>query len=426
MPLSTTDAAAVEGFLRSRRGTRELRDHVVTSLLTYFTATNQLLRNLPTTPPPREDQASGWLEEWRDYAGDAGLTAASDVNNVVRWIQDADSSGDPSSQRAGKAAAVATALVRQGIAIDRAGEMAIASAITTVEQGELTQQCRSVEVVWILYTGQSPGEEARAWFKGQRQSVLGQAGDDPKVDVTLFRQYAKQLSTTTVVTLERALSTLGDPVGMRWLRYYQRVLDMLQQLGYNLAAIMFTKVVGYAKEQTLGDVAREKAFLRHYFFEVHLGKGLPIEKCHETAIAMAASPATLAVRAAAASISTIPNDPYFGNFQPAAAMTNLHLGSSAGAPGLGVLPPGMGVMPGFMGGAPHAFAGAGAPFNYGVPGGAVADGADVSSDEPPCRFCGSDKHGIPGCSAFVAAKKSYQTKLDAQKAKQRADAGGSP
>ena len=34
MPLSTTDAAAVEGFLRSRRGTRELRDHVVTSLLT--------------------------------------------------------------------------------------------------------------------------------------------------------------------------------------------------------------------------------------------------------------------------------------------------------------------------------------------------------------------------------------------------------
>ena len=56
MPLSTTDAAAVEGFLRSRRGTRELRDHVVTSLLTYFTATNQLLRNLPTAPPPREDQ----------------------------------------------------------------------------------------------------------------------------------------------------------------------------------------------------------------------------------------------------------------------------------------------------------------------------------------------------------------------------------
>ena len=34
MPLSTTDAAAVEGFLRSRRGTRELRDHVVASLLT--------------------------------------------------------------------------------------------------------------------------------------------------------------------------------------------------------------------------------------------------------------------------------------------------------------------------------------------------------------------------------------------------------
>ena len=58
MPLSTTDAAAVEGFLRSRRGgTRELRDHVVASLLTYFTATNQLLRNLPTALPPREQHA---------------------------------------------------------------------------------------------------------------------------------------------------------------------------------------------------------------------------------------------------------------------------------------------------------------------------------------------------------------------------------
>ena len=51
----------------------------------------------PTALPaaPREDQVSGWLDEWRDYASDATLTAASDVNNVnvVRWIRDADSSG---------------------------------------------------------------------------------------------------------------------------------------------------------------------------------------------------------------------------------------------------------------------------------------------------------------------------------------------
>ena len=153
MPLSTTDSGGGRGVPRlyfrppsvEARHTRASRPRGRVAFDLLHSATNQLLRNLPTAPLPREDQVSGWLDEWRDYAGDALLTASSDVNNVVRWIQDvnnvvrwiqdADSLGDPSTQRAGKAAAVATALVKQGITIDRAGEMAIASAITTVEQG---------------------------------------------------------------------------------------------------------------------------------------------------------------------------------------------------------------------------------------------------------------------------------------------------
>jgi hypothetical protein len=38
MPLGATEGAAVEGFLRSKRGQRALHEHVVVQLLAFFVA----------------------------------------------------------------------------------------------------------------------------------------------------------------------------------------------------------------------------------------------------------------------------------------------------------------------------------------------------------------------------------------------------
>ena len=209
MPLSDVEKAALKGFLNSKRGSRALQKHVVEALVVYFVARDIdiSLHDLPTSPPHAVSEVDEWLDEWAEYAADAGLQAVSDKGNVRRWMGSSDVPSGATGSRSGKAAAVADALTRKGLAgIDRAAELTIASALAEVEAGELRAQCRSVEVVWILYTGQLPGEEDRQWFQEKRQAASVTAGgEDPKVDIRYAPSYGKLLSKTTVNVLERAL-----------------------------------------------------------------------------------------------------------------------------------------------------------------------------------------------------------------------------
>jgi hypothetical protein len=274
MPLGSTEAAAVEGFLRSKRGQRTLHAHVVDHLLKFFVAKSVSLGELSTTPPASKAELEEWMSEWRDYAHDAKLTDRSDVNNVARWVQSMESS-TAHGMRSGKAHAVADALTKKGLTVDRGVEMTIAAALLESEQGEMNAQVRSVEVVWIIYTGQSPGDEEREWFQSCRQAAVGTyGGDDPPVDIRLCKSYAKQHSTTRVLTLERALLSKDQH---SWPQYCLMTTEKLNSYGYVAAAIRFNKVVAFARNQNPADQEAEKRYLRCYFFTRHLGKGW--EKC---------------------------------------------------------------------------------------------------------------------------------------------------
>ena len=151
MVLDAASAAAVEGVLRTKRGVRTLFEPVVLALLAYFKSKDLSVVNLPLDPPSSAADVEDWKEEWSDYAKDAGLTATSDVNNVVRWIASADVAAGTVAGRAGKAAAVADALAKRGIAVDRPAELAISAALNVVDAGALIAQCQSVQCVWVLY-----------------------------------------------------------------------------------------------------------------------------------------------------------------------------------------------------------------------------------------------------------------------------------
>lgn len=253
-PLGTAAAAAVEGFLRSKRGSRSLRDDVVVALLAFFSSKGISLKDLPTTPPAVKLEHEEWLAEWADYAKDAGLADESDRNNVTRWIN-SDESFTANGVRAGKAYAVAAALTKKGMTIDRADELAIASALADADAGEMRSQCRSIEVIWIVYTGRSPGDNEREWFTANRQAAqLDEGGEVPTVDIRLCKDYAKQLATTTVTTLERALR---DRSGLTWQTYQQTVAERLNTYGYSKAAMMWSKICHFARSQNMGQIQRE-------------------------------------------------------------------------------------------------------------------------------------------------------------------------
>ena len=274
--LSGAEKAAVVAFLKSRRGQRALHADVVNALATFFETKGTSVLQLPTTPPPGSaSDKEDWVEEWRDYAKDAGLTDTSDINNVARWISTAADAAR--SSRSGKAGAVADALTRRGLVLDRDAEIAVAAALVQADKGELAVQCRAVDVVWIIYTGESPGEDERAWFEDKRASMIGmQDGADPKVDIRTCKLYYKPVAATTVDNLERAL--IKDKSGATWARYYLFVIEKMNMYGFNQASMRWIDVCSKAKR--MGSLERELAYLAEYFFAEHTGQGLPTDFCH--------------------------------------------------------------------------------------------------------------------------------------------------
>ena len=303
-PLDAAEKLALKQFLSKKRATREVRDLTVTKLVAYFGARGQSVLVLPVAPPHGVKAMSAWVDEWKEYAKDAGVDNEPDINNLARWFEEDEHAS--SGVRTGKAAAVADALLRQGVPVTRDTELAVASALVAAEQGEAAAQHRDVGSVWVIYTGQSPGEEERAWFADQRAAKvvgLGNDDQDPKVDIRMCKTYYKQHSSTSVDTLERAL--LKDRSGATWARYYQSTIETLQQVGLHHASRRWIEVCGWAKRQYAADLKSELAYLAFYFFERHLGKGMPEVMCMMSALQVAAP---TGVQAAASLKLTVPSE----------------------------------------------------------------------------------------------------------------------
>ena len=128
MPLSSADTAAIKAFFSSRRGSRSLHADVQKLLADYCTAANVTAAELNVARPPEGSATARWLEEWADLAAAAGITDTFMAKNVVRWIEEEDSS-IAAGCRTGKTFAVADALTKKGFTIDRNTELAISQAI---------------------------------------------------------------------------------------------------------------------------------------------------------------------------------------------------------------------------------------------------------------------------------------------------------
>jgi hypothetical protein len=314
---------------------------------------------------------------------------------VARWVQSLEST-TASGVRTGKAHAVADALTKKGITIDRSAELTITAALMESDRGELSQQSRSVEVIWIIYTGQSPGEDDRDWFLARRQAAVSTAaGEDPPVDVRLCKSYAKQHATTRVVTLERALLSKDQHT---WPQYCLNTVERLNSYGFVAAAMRFNKVVSFARNQNPGDQNAEKRYLVCYFFNEHLGKGLPVEKCYSSALLSNTS-------GGGQMVSTVQEDHATDALsQLLAALHTGTTGAAGGGGGQHMQLPQMQL--------PAAMPPPGLPLPSAMP----PPGLPLPSGEP-CSFCGNPRHTLEKCTHMLKARKEHRLAIEAAKQK---------
>ena len=130
-PLGAHEKAAVEAFFASKRGRKTLYAAVQEQLVDYIAAKGVTLAELNTARPPDAADVSDW--EWRDLATAAGITDSFDVKSVGRWIEQ-DEPASNGGLRTGKAFAVADALARKGVVLDRAQELAVSAALAQADQ----------------------------------------------------------------------------------------------------------------------------------------------------------------------------------------------------------------------------------------------------------------------------------------------------
>lgn len=173
-PVSAAEKAALDAFFKGKRGERKLIEPVAEALRDYFASKGTTLPELATTRPVDPARVQDFQDEWEDAAAAAGISDRLDSRNVVRWILEDVGPSVDGGTRLGKAAAIADALVKKGLAIDRVAEMAIATAIAEADAGDSKSQCRDVAVVWLIYTGQLPGDEERRLFSEKRMACMAE------------------------------------------------------------------------------------------------------------------------------------------------------------------------------------------------------------------------------------------------------------
>ena len=111
-----------------------LIEPVAEAIRDYFANKGTTLIELSTARPVDPTRVQDFQDEWSDVAEAAGVTD----RNVVRWImEDTGTAAVAGGSRLGKAAAIADALVKKGIANDRVAELAIATAIADADSGDI-------------------------------------------------------------------------------------------------------------------------------------------------------------------------------------------------------------------------------------------------------------------------------------------------
>ena len=188
----------------------------------------------------------------------------------------------------------------------------------------------------------------------------------------------------------------------------------------------FIRVVNFAKSQNLNDLAREKQYLQNYFFQTHLGKGMPTDICYTSALMMTGSAATLASQQVFDMRPTVLGDASMWAMQgmgqqlPASPQVDL---SFLGAPQNGG---GLPMPPQQQPAHPPPPAQLAPPLVQrdidAAAERAVAAAAAANAGGTMCVYCGSRRHEVDKCTHMLAARKAFRN-TQAAKADAAAAAG---
>ena len=269
MALGVAAVAALTGLFESTRGNRKLCAATRAKLIKYFSTENE--RTVEELP--MDVSSDGWELDWQAICSAADVADVYEARSVVEWIRATAVAG---AKPGARSEAVLEVLKTNGVVVVPALQSQIEATLRVVgNAGDLRAQCALPTAVWAIYVGESPGVEAVTWLESKVSLLIGGKGN---IDIRKWTGYTALLKASSCSALERVLLN-KDPSNDELRRYTRAVEAELRCMDLPLCASEWQAVTGFAARQYCDDAAGERKYLWKYFFEYHLGRGLPEERC---------------------------------------------------------------------------------------------------------------------------------------------------
>ena len=266
-PLASAAEAALRAELSVRHGRHSLSQSLIVNVLvTFLAARGEGINDLPFDVD--RDDESTWEREWRQLATSAGVADNLDIDRLIFWLRARSRPIASSRDSSGISNVALTTLEKAGVTITNDQAAAMQAAVIMAEAGAAQAQSTSTLCVFLLYFGR-PGSIDECDRYERELAALGGIPDG-KVRITAFESYSKMLNKSNSIVIERALKSPS-----LWRDYKTSQGSLFSAHGLDKASLQWNKVVASAEKTAPGDMTLQLAYLRGYFFDEFLGRGMP-------------------------------------------------------------------------------------------------------------------------------------------------------
>jgi hypothetical protein len=375
-----------------------LGESTIAKLTIYLKQEGLSVPELDIVPPSDVEYIDDWKEEKMLIGKEAGLGAIEQVR-FVRWLRGLGAGKSGGAEGKGSTArAVLSCLAQGGVKVDASMAAALENTLRASAAGAAEAEYGCVEVVFIIYHMELPGEETVKWWNGKAKGLsasgLTTGARHATIDIRGEPCYSKRANKTTLKTLEGALKLEGVKGEVAIASYFSSCQAMLIASGYPHAASRVSEIVAFTHEIFTHQPDKRKLYLKEYFFGVFLGVGVPAI-CDSMIVArLQASPEAIATRD---SIE--------------------HQAPAGASPDRELITAQLEVQRGMMALLERLGGGGGGGGGGGESSDRIKELPPLKEPVPRCDFCHVKGHRHDVCSKFIAARKAEDS---SEAAKRRA------
>ena len=275
MSLSESAVNAWKAFLdRPSPDGIKLEANTRKGLLAVFTDKG---RSMEDSPIVRGDKPKYFERWWRNNLTASKVGDECSEVNLLEWL---DSFGGGEVVESANCMAFKAVLVSHGVSNASSVALELEAVMGVRNRAAEHEESTSPFAAWAINCCEwLVDDKTLAMLRSMMNAAVSvsSAGISKYTSVNIMslpRYYEIRKKGSMSMTLDQALC---DPTGGKWLSYTLLVTELFTSHGYYGASARWMRFVAYSQQKFPYDVRGQLSYVRHFFFEECIGRGLPTD-----------------------------------------------------------------------------------------------------------------------------------------------------